>query len=142
MRSRPLSSAGCRAEQSAGDLALIARRFGCDAAALGNALDQVLGDLVFLTLHAATPEMAERASVIARVRLGSLGVVGATAHLAAGDAGWVVYARLDLRQWRQDSRRGCARRTLGPLSPRDRSSLQADKRPSQLTSALYRITTR
>lgn len=69
---------------------LIARRFGCDAATLGNALDQVLGDLVFLTLHAATPEMAERASVIARVSRFFGGC------RAAGGAGWVVYARLDL----------------------------------------------
>ena len=61
-----------RAEQWACDLALIARRFGCDAGALGGALDQVVGDLVFLTLHAATPDLAARPSLSVRTPAGRL----------------------------------------------------------------------
>ena len=85
-----------RAEQWAGDLALIAHRFGCDATALGNALDQIAGDLVYLLFQAAAPELAERAAMIARARLGTLAVVDTSARLTAGGDGWVVYARLDL----------------------------------------------
>lgn len=85
-----------RAEQRAGDLLLIAERFGCDATALGNALDQVAGDLVYLTMHAATPELAARVSEFVRANAGRQAVVEARARLALGGHGWVVYARLDL----------------------------------------------
>ena len=85
-----------RAEQWAGDLALIARRFGCDATALGNALDQVMGDLVYLTMHAATPELAARAAEFVRMNAGRHSVVEARARVAEGGHSWVVYARVDL----------------------------------------------
>ena len=85
-----------RAEHWAGDLALIARRFGCDATALGRALDQVVGDLVYLTMHAATPELAARAAEFVRTNAGRQSVIDQRARLAAGGHGWVVYARVDL----------------------------------------------
>lgn len=85
-----------RSEHRAGDLALIARRFGCDATALGSALDQVMGDLVYLTMHAATPELAARAAEFVHTNAGRQSVVEARVRLAAGGLGWVVYARVDL----------------------------------------------
>jgi len=56
-----------------------------------------VGDLIYLTMHAATPELAARVSEFVRTNAGRQSVIDQRARLAAGGHGWVVYARVDLR---------------------------------------------